>query len=95
MKKRKIIITVTGILLLVAAVFSFKLFSEPEKSKSEESSDNPKTAVNVTIVKPDTLKSTTKITGRVLPTESVNLYAEVNGIANYGVKPFKAGVSFK
>jgi RND family efflux transporter MFP subunit len=92
MNKRKIIITLAGVLILV---LSFALSGKIKRT------DPPRpaavaiaTAVQAATFEPGLVGRTIAITGRLLPAQTVQLFAEVGGVATYGDKPFKPGVRY-
>ncbi len=94
MNKRKITISAVGIgILLLSFVLAGQL-------KREEPDRRPKpgelaTAVSSIEVSPGEVHRAMPITGRLVPRSTVNLYAEVSGVASFGEKPFKPGVRFR
>lgn len=92
MNKRQIIITIAGVGVLAASI----LLSGMMNKGALERPNNFEmlTAVQLKTMSPDTLVRTISITGRLIPKQSVMLYAEVGGRATFGAKPFKEGVAF-
>jgi len=93
MTKRQIIIVVAGFAILFG---SFGLSGMMNKEKDEAPQEiEMLTAVQVQRLTPDTLLRTISLTGRLIPKQTVMLYAEVGGKASFSSKAFKEGVSFK
>lgn len=94
MNKRKLAVSLAGLAILVVSILLSGMLkkSPPERRTSQL---DIATAVNVTRVKPGAEERTVKITGRLVPESTVNIYAEVSGTARFGDKPFKAGVRFR
>lgn len=96
MNKRKIIISALGIGLLVGGFMLAGVFASAGDEQAAPVAAKPAAAiVRTQQVQNGELKSSINITGRVIPAERVDLYAEVNALSRYGQKPFKAGTSFK
>jgi len=96
MDKRKIIITVAGIVILVLAFIGARLLSNGTGADSASAEKKtPQVAVRTQTVQNSTITSYIPLTGRVIPHEAVELYAEVTGVSTYGARPFKTGVAFK
>ncbi len=92
MNKRKFIITGAGVLILILSfVISGRMKrADPPRQANAESA----TAVNAVAVQPGTVLRKVPVTGRLVPWQTVNLFAEVGGVATYGDKPFKPGTRF-
>lgn len=94
MNKRKIIVGSIGFLLLVGAILIAKSLAGRDNSPPEVSKDAA--AIVKTIeVEPGKIESSSQITGRLIPAEKVDLFAEVGGKAIFGKNPLKPGQSFK
>lgn len=92
MNKRQIIIILAGVGILAASFLLSKVMTKDKAEKPKEV--EMLTAVRLQHMSPDTLVRTIPITGRLIPKQSVMIYAEVGGRAMFGSKPFKEGVSF-
>ncbi|MBP2831086.1 HlyD family efflux transporter periplasmic adaptor subunit [Aquimarina sp. U1-2] len=76
-----------------------------DNDKEQESKNNPQTESSVQVIRksdlslyevnPRMIQNFNVITGRVVPTNSTSLLAEVQGRIGSGAKPFKTGNSFK
>ena len=94
MNKRKVILGSIGALILAGGVLLAKHLSERDNSPPEIPSDAA-TVVNTLEVNPGRVESRSEVTGRLIPADKIDLFAEVGGIANFGSKPFKTGVEFR
>lgn len=94
MNKRKVLISLAGVAILALSLLASGLFKKEPPDRSASKADIA-TAVNAKEVIPGEVNRTVKITGRLLPENTVSLYAEVGGTAEYGSRPFKAGVRFE
>ncbi len=95
MTTRKISIII-GIVLFAGAILLFNILSSGP-AEDEQSFSNTVTAVGVPVIKanPTSISSEIEFTGRVIPEQEVQIFAEVSGILMSGNKPFKSGTSFK
>jgi len=93
MNKRKVLISLAGAAILLLSFLASGLFKKEAPDRSSSKVDIA-TAVNAKEVTPGEVNRTVKITGRLLPENTVSLYAEVGGTAQFGNQPFKAGVRF-
>lgn len=94
MNKRKLIISLAGIAFLAVSIFVFTIFAG-NKNVPPPQEENGKTAVNVIAVQNGTVAPEIPLTGRVIPTDRVDLFAEVQGVSSYGSQPFKTGNKFR
>ncbi|MCA1750975.1 MAG: efflux RND transporter periplasmic adaptor subunit, partial [Flavobacteriales bacterium] len=94
MNKRKVLISLAGAAILLLSFLASGLFKKEAPDRSSSKVDIA-TAVNAKEVTPGEVNRTVKITGRLLPENTVSLYAEVGGTAQFGNQSFKAGVRFK
>jgi len=92
MNKRKIIIVLAGVGILAASILLSGMLTKEGQEKPKEF--EMLTPVQLKKMTPTTIVRTIPITGRLIPKQSVLLYAEVGGRAAFGSKPFKEGVSF-
>ena len=94
MSTRKISV-VAGILIFIATLFlSWYVISGSEAGSPED--QQPEAApVSMVTYSPDIIQSTIRFTGRVIPPEQFDIYAEVTGIFEQGDRPFKTGTSFE
>lgn len=92
MKKRQIIIVISGVAIFAASFLLSGLMTKEKAEKPDEV--EMLTAVRSEQMQPKKLVRTIPITGRLIPKQSVMLYAEVGGKATFGSKPFKEGVRF-
>ncbi|MDX5420788.1 MAG: hypothetical protein LPK14_00925, partial [Hymenobacteraceae bacterium] len=92
MKRRQIFI-VAGALMVVLALYLSSRLGE------EEAEDRPPTEnkvyVEVQQVYPDTVQSYVTLTGRVIPKNQIEIFAEVGGIFIDKGTPFKVGYSYR
>ncbi len=93
MNIRKLVISAIGVLFLIATFFLIKGGDKPANQQVNPSASN-QIAVQTVVVKPDTHYQLIPITGRIVPKESIDLFAEVSGVAHYGNHPFKTGQAF-
>ncbi|MFA0963451.1 efflux RND transporter periplasmic adaptor subunit [Roseivirga sp. BDSF3-8] len=103
-KKRKIWVSLAGIGLVAAALALIGLFNSsgggqkapPGASSSGKASSDSvaRTAVRATTVSPSEITRQIPLTGRVVPEDRVDVYAEYAGRTIKGAKPFKAGTQF-
>lgn len=94
MDKRKIILSILGVVLVIAAVFGAKLIID---SNVKEKPPITKTVKSVFI---DTVKNTTvpivvPANGNITALNRMDLYAEVQGIFRYSSKDFRPGQKYK
>lgn len=92
MNKRQIIIILAGVGILAISILLSGSLTKEAKEKPKEF--ELLTAVKQKTLSPSVIVRTIPITGRLIPNQSVMLYAEVGGRAGFGSKPFKEGVSF-
>ena len=93
MNKRKLLISSIGVGVLVLSIIASRFLQKPV-TEIGPSQGQIATAVNAVDVEPDSVTRYIKITGRLVPKHTVNIFAEVGGIAQFGNKPFKAGVRY-
>lgn len=95
MKNRKLIIGLLGVVALVAAIFiAIRLANTPQEPPQEESASD-KVVVHTTAISNGEQEAQVPITGRVVPADQLDIYAEVSGVSTYGAHPFKAGNRFR
>lgn len=81
-----------GVLVLALAIF---LSSRLGPDEQEEAPPPPeKVYVEVRRVQPDTIQSYVTLTGRLLPEDRIEIFAEVGGIFNDEGTPFKTGYTY-
>ena len=93
---------------LLTLLFLFLLSCGDDKKESDETKEQIQTTksestvkiirltdLKLLIIKNGTVKSYAAITGRVVPSNTTNLVAEVQGRIQNGAKPFKSGTSFR
>ncbi len=96
MNKRKLIISITGLLILVGGFFAFRVLSSSNTNEApKKSSKKTKAVVRTKKVNSEQVKSELEITGRVIAQDKIELFAEVTGISYYGARPFKTGNTFR
>jgi multidrug efflux pump subunit AcrA (membrane-fusion protein) len=99
MKRRKIFI-VLGVLVLVGAIFLATRISSGNSTKSNSPQSSKATdssaAVVVEVMKAELqpVQTFVEITGRLIPEDKIDIYAEVNGVLENRGKPFKIGVPY-
>jgi len=94
MDKRKIILSVLGVLLIVFAVFAANAIIDSK----EQPKSTPKKTVKTVFV--DTVQNSTisiniPANGNLVAKRRVELYAEVQGVFRYSAQPFKPGQAYK
>jgi multidrug efflux pump subunit AcrA (membrane-fusion protein) len=92
MNKRQLLIVAAGIAILAISIILSGFLTKDKKKKEEI---ELLTAVKYSRKSPDKMVRTIRITGRLIPKQSVMLYAEVGGKAKFGTKPLKEGISFE
>ena len=92
MKRRQIYI-LSGILILVLAFVLSSRLGEEEPEARPAVQD--KVLVEVLQVSPDTVQSYVSLTGRVIPRDRIELFAEVGGIFIDRGTPFKEGYDYR
>ncbi len=93
MNKRKIIISAAGLLILAAAVGASQRFSSEPPEVAEQPQAN-KALVRTMPISNGPVQAMIEITGRVVATEVIDLFAEVGGVSAKGSHPFKVGTDF-
>ncbi|MCA1763904.1 MAG: efflux RND transporter periplasmic adaptor subunit [Cryomorphaceae bacterium] len=93
MKKRQIIIILIGVGILAASILLSGMLTK-EKPEQKDKADL-KTAVKAREMETGEVKRTVRITGRLVPEKEITVFAEVGGVATFGVRPFKVGANFK
>lgn len=95
MTKRKLSIVI-GVLIFIGAIFLFRfLAAGPEKPAQTFNNEVVPIGVPVIEVVPKSITSQIFFTGRVIPEEEIQLFAEVTGNLIKGSKSFKAGTTLK
>ncbi|MGA8854476.1 MAG: efflux RND transporter periplasmic adaptor subunit [Christiangramia sp.] len=94
MDKRKIILSVLGVVLVIAAIFGAKLIIDSNVKK------NPPVTKTVKSVFIDTVKNTTipivvPANGNITALHRLELYSEVQGIFRYSSKDFRPGQKYQ
>ncbi len=91
---RKIITTIIGILLIVAAVFAAKkIKASKKKHKSHIVTHKP--SVYSRVVKNNSIPITISASGKLIAKDRVDLYSEVQGVLEKGGRDFRAGNSYR
>ena len=96
MNKRKLIISLIGVIILAGGIALSGILAG-SGGKPNASSSSPAEVgipVRTRTVSNGPVEANISITGRVIPAERIDLYAEVSGIATYGVRPFKTGTKY-
>lgn len=94
MKKRKWIITLSAVFIFAASIILLRLLPESEPKVSKKNNDS-QTAVNTLSFHAEEVSSTYNLSGRLIPAERIDIFAEVGGKAKWGKRPFKSGKLFK
>ncbi|MAY84439.1 MAG: hypothetical protein CMP59_09935 [Flavobacteriales bacterium] len=94
MNKRKWIITLSAVFIFAFAIVLVKILPESQPKVNKKNGEG-ETAVNTQIYQAGTVSSDYNLSGRLIPAESIELFAEVGGKAKWGNKVFKSGTSFK
>lgn len=93
MNTRKISV-LSGILIFAATLFlSWYIVSGSEDDNGQEAEPEAAPVLMVTY-EPADIQSSIRFTGRVIPFEQFDMYAEVTGIFENGDRPFKTGTAF-
>lgn len=95
MTTRKLTIIV-GVLIFIGAIFLFRFLSAGP-DKPEQIFTNGVASVGVPVIEanPKSITAQVSFTGRVIPEDEVELYAEVTGNFIQASKTFKAGIFFR
>ncbi len=91
---RKIILSVLGVLLIVAAVFFAKKIADSKKSFKPKAEKVVKT-VFAEVVQNGTVSIVVPANGNLMAKSRVELYAEVQGVFKRGNKLFKEGQAYR
>ena len=95
MNKRKLIISLIGVVILAGGIaLSGILAGAGGQRKARPSSADVGIPVRTRTVSNGPVEAIISITGRVIAAEKIDLYAEVSGIATYGARPFKSGTQY-
>lgn len=94
MDKRKIILTVLGIVLIVAAIFGAKAIIDSKEQPEPNIQKTVKT-VFVDTIQNSTISIKIPSNGNLVAKHRVELYAEVQGVFRSSAKPFKPGQSYR
>ena len=94
MNKRKIIVTLIGVAILVVSFLASGMLKRAQPDLRPKPGEIA-TAVSTLPIAPGEVGRTLKVTGRLVPQSSVDLFAEVGGLAEFGDRPFKPGVRFE
>ena len=94
MKNRKLILSIAGILVLVLAVFIASRLASSQREVPMAETTGSRVVVHTQEVSNGAVQTYIPLTGRVVASDRVDLYAEVSGISSYGARPFKAGNRF-
>ncbi len=94
MTKRKITIII-GLVVLAGSIMLFNILSSGP-AEEEQLISNSVSAVGVPVIvaNPSSINTQIHFTGRVIPKDRLELYAEVSGTLASGDKPFKSGTKF-
>lgn len=93
MNTRKISV-VSGIFIFAATLFlSWYIVSGSEEDNGQETEAEAAPVLMVSY-EPEDIQSSIRFTGRVIPFEQFDIYAEVTGIFENGDHPFKTGTAF-
>lgn len=85
---------VSGVLIFIAALFlSWYIVSEDD-DENEQASANEVASVLMMEYAPSPIRSSIQFTGRVIPYDQFDIYAEVSGIFERGDHTFKTGTTF-
>ncbi len=92
---RKIILSILGVLFIIAAYFIATYFIANKKEKKKPVTKKVTQSVYVTPVENQNIPVIITSTGVLTAKKRVELYAEVQGIFNFSSKPFKTGQNFR
>jgi multidrug efflux pump subunit AcrA (membrane-fusion protein) len=90
---RNIILSIVGLLLLVAAFFGGNVLLE-KSNKKAPTYKKEVTKVYTSIVKNDTIPINLSASGSLTAKHKIELFSEVQGVLELSKKPFKSGTSF-
>ena len=95
MNKRKLIISLIGVIILVGGIALSGILAG---SGGQKGTNSPPADIGIPVriktVNNGPVEANISITGRVIAAEKIDLFAEVSGIATYGARPFKSGTKF-
>ena len=99
MKRRKIIITIAGVLILAGAFFFASQLSSPSSEPANAAGPAVRASTAVVVdalaIKNETVKTYVTITGRLQPEDKIDIFSEVSGLLETPEKPFKTGIFFR
>lgn len=85
---------VSGVLIFIAALFLSWYIVSGDDDENDQASANEVAPVLMMEYDPKPIRSSIQFTGRVIPYDQYDIYAEVSGIFERGDHPFKTGTSF-
>lgn len=87
---------ILGVVIFIGAIFLFR-FLASGPAEDAQAFTNGTTAIGVPVIEvnPSSIISEIPFTGRVIPEDEIQLFAEVSGNLISGKKAFKTGTSFK
>lgn len=91
---RKIIISLSGVLLLVLAYWGSNLMKSNKKERPVSNEEIIK-SVFIQTYEPGKVPVSIRESGNLVPKHKVDLYSEVQGVLNTNKKEFRTGVSYK
>lgn len=94
MDKRKIILSILGVVLIIAAIFAAKAIIDSKEQPKPNIQKTVKT-VFVDTVQNSTISINIPANGNLVAKRRVELYAEVQGVFRYSSQPFKAGQAYR
>lgn len=92
---RKIILSILGVLFIIASIFIAKSIINNKKEKKKPTTKKVTQSAFVITVENKNIPVTIKSTGVLVAKKRVELYSEVQGIFNKSTRPFKTGQSFR
>ena len=94
MKKRQITI-LAGIAFFAGAIFVSRMLASGDEAPQTESRKVSRIPVDTLVVHNSRVTSFIDVTGRLIPEDKIDLYAEVNGVLLNTGKPFKVGTRYR
>ncbi|MCB7481573.1 efflux RND transporter periplasmic adaptor subunit [Christiangramia sediminis] len=94
MDKRKIILSILGVVLIIAAIFAAKAIIDSKEQPKPNIQKTVKT-VFVDTIQNSTVSINIPANGNLVAKRRVELFAEVQGVFRYSSQPFKPGQAYK
>lgn len=94
MKKRQITI-LAGIAFFAGAIFLSRMLASGDEAPGTKTGKTTKVPVDTLLVRNGRVPSFIEVTGRIIPEDKIDLYAEVSGVLLSTGKPFKVGTRYR